>query len=932
MKILNLLSTRTYSIVILALTLLLIFPLYSSARAREIDYQIDASLEEGNHLITGNETIEFSNPLNDGVSEVVLILSANLYRQPNPHLSKINLDSLYPAGFDPGWTKVNKITGPEGNKLTYEMEQLPPAKQTFSLENTIVRVKLANELGPGEKATLNLQFTTKFPRKKAGDEELYKGVYTWRFGWYPMLAPAEWWKGYRERVYGQTKMENANFQVKLNVPEDFTGVGNVTSQSGQTGESKRKTLKMDLSSARSFPLVISSNYRKTVEEFKRYTVEVLHLPGYQEEARLLSSYANEILNFYSERFGEYEREKLTFAQSPKSGYFGMAADGLIVLGGSFFTEKELALSTITNRLSEYLIAHEIAHQWFGIGVGADLNSQNWISEAFAEFLSLRYFHSKYPEYKPNLFRFERKGFIRNAIESQLGYINLKEHTFELPYIVNFQQGFDEAVIKPAQDVKYANATQTRVYKKGYMILRTLEEAIGKEKINKLINKIYEKYGDRIINVEMLASEAREVAGDKVPDHFFQDWLFTDGYLDYGIEKVTTEKLSNGEYLNEIIVTKNGTLTTPVELKATLTSGTTVTKTITLESNRRSILLKKPEKVEKATVDPDGAIMDVNRLNNHYPRKVDISLGENRLPLDAYFVMVGPGTITGRTPNRAILSIGPGLSSQGSLNLNRNLTISGGFRADVDKLSELDITDIHAWFQSSFDFWSNPDTGYASKYWLQNSSLDLHYERFPADGERTYNLFGIRGNLSQSVEENWSLSLGSTFTLGGTAKFSLSASETARILPNIYLNFSANLGLSPSDLPDFLKFDLQELKSYGKWKERRFDAPVWQKHSYPGNYKLFSKISLEFPISTDDKYYLGNLALITQVKQRIFVSGGDTWNSSDDISLEAFKYEGGAELAIQGKTLGGLLPFDLVLGYAYHGQDKGKPYFNISLNL
>lgn len=932
MKILNLLHTRTHPIVILTIALLLVLPFYSPGRAGEINYQIDARLEEGNHLITGNETIELTNTLNDGVSEVVLILSANLYKQPNPHLSKINLDSLYPAGFDPGWTKVNKITGPEGNELTYKMEQLPPTKQTFSLKDTIVRVELANKLGPGERTTLDLQFTTKFPRKKAGDEELYKGVYTWRFGWYPMLTPAEWWKGYRERAYSQTKMENANFQVKLNVPEDFTGVGNVTPQPGQAGEFKRKTLKMDLSSARSFPLVISSNYQKTVEEFKRYTVEVLHFPGYQEEARLLSSYANEILNFYSERFGEYKREKLTFAQSPKSGYFGMAADGLIVLGGSFFTEKELALSTITNRLSEYLIAHEIAHQWFGIGVGADLNSQNWISEAFAEFLSLRYFHSKYPKYKPNLFRFERKGFIRNAIESQLGYINLKEHMFELPYIVNFQQGFDEAVIKPMDDVEYANATQTRVYKKGFMILRTLEGAIGEENMDKLMSRIYEKYGNRIINVETLAREAREVAGDKVPDNFFREWLFSDGYLDYGIEKVTTEKLSEGEYLNEIIVTKKGTLITPVKLKATLSSGTTITKTITLESNRRSILLKKPEKVEKATVDPNGAVMDVNRLNNHYPRKVDVSLGGNRLPLDAYFVMVGPGTITGRTPNRAILSIGPGLSSQGRLKLNRNLTISGGFSAKVNKLSELDITNIHGWFQSSFDFWSNPDTGYAGKYWLQNSSLDLQYERFPGDGERTYNLFGIRGNLSQSIEKNGSLSLGSTFTLGGTAKFSISASETERILPNIYLNFSANLGLSPSDLPDLLKFNLPELKSYGEWKERRFVPPVWQKYSYPGNYKLFSKISLEFPISTDDKYYLGNLALITQVKQRFFVSGGDTWNSPDDISLEGFKYEGGAELAVEGKTLGGLFPFDLVFGYAYHGQDKGKPYFNISLNL
>lgn len=920
-------STRIDLIVILGFIFLFILS-SSPNSAAGTNYQIEVKLEETAHLVQGKEIITFTNPLNRRVSEVVLILPANLYRQPNPYLSKTNLDSLYPSGFDPGWTKVEKISGPEGEKLNYEMEKLPPTKQTFSLKNTAIRVKLASPLAQGEETTLNLHFSTKFPRKKAGDEEFYRGVYTWRFGWYPTLAPAEWWTGYDKRVYSQTKMKNADFQVRLNLPKDFAVGGEVVSQSNQAEGSKRKIVKLDLPSARSFPLVTSSKYRRRTEEFKQYTVEVLHLPGYQEEARLLASYANEILTFYSEKFGDYNRERLTFVQSPKSGYFGMAADGLIVLGGSFFTEKELALSTITNRLSEYLIAHEIAHQWFGIGVGADVNSQNWISEAFAEFLSLRYFHNKYPEYKPNLFRFERKGFIRNTIESQLGYINLKEHMFELPYIVNFQQGFDEAVIKPMDAVKYANATQTRVYKKGYMILRTLEGIIGQTQMDKLITEIYEDYGNTFIDVETLATEVRKIDGSKVPSSFFQEWLFTDGYIDYGVEKVATEKLSEGKYLNKITVTKNGSLTSPVELRVTLKSGDTVSKTITLNSDRKSILLEKTEKVEKATIDPESNVMDVNRLNNHYPRKVDVSLGENRLPLDAYFIMVGPGTITARTPNRAILSIGP-RSARGRLKMNRNLTVSGGFTVKGKKLSNLDI---NGWVRSSFDFWSNPETGYASKYWLQNSSLDLQYERVTGNGDQIYNLLGIGGNVSRAVNDNWELSLGSTFSLEGASKFSLSAFETERILPNVYLNFSANLGFSPGDLPSLLKFNLPELKSYGEWKDRSFQAPVWEKYSYPGNYKLFSKISLEFPISKDDRYYLGSLALITKVRQSIFVSAGDTWNSPNDINIDTFKYEAGAKLSIQGKTLGGLLPFDLALGYAYHGQDKGKPFFNLSLNL
>jgi len=107
---------------------------------------------------------------------------------------------------------------------------------------------------------------------------------------------------------------------------------------------------------------------------------------------------------------------------------------------------------------------------------------------------------------------------------------------------------------------------------------------------------------------------------------------------------------------------------------------------------------------------------------------------------------------------------------------------------------------------------------------------------------------------------------------------------------------------------------------------------WKRTSFPGSYKLFSRLNLDFPISTKENYYIGNLALISEVRQGIFLSAGNTWDDFSELEFTDFKYEGGLELRLSGNTLGGLFPFDLTFGYAYHGQDTGRPFVSFSLSI
>lgn len=894
-------------------------------------YDIQASLDNEKRTISGKEEITFTNPLDSQVKDIVLVIRANLLREPNPRLSEVSREENYPRGFDPGWTELTGPITQEGEKVNYTWESLPPAGQTYSLEKTAVRISLSEPLNPGESTSISINFSTKFPHRNGVDQEYYKETYIWRFGWYPTLAPASWWKEYDEEIYGQTKLPSGDYNVELELPCEFKVAGNLVSEESPNlaEEDERKLVQVELKSARSFPLVASPRFKEYRGKFKEFTIQVLYYPGYEEEARSLATHANDILTYYSERFGKYQRKQLSFAQGPTSGYYGLAADGTIVLGNSFFTESDLLVDNFTNRLSEYLVAHEVAHQWFGIGVGADLNSQNWLSEAFAEFLSLRYFESKYSPDKPNLFKIDQPGLVGNLINSQLGYVNLRKHMFELQYVLNYDKGFDEAVIKPTEEVEYGNASQTRLYKKGYLILRSLESIVGKKTMTEILKKTYEAHNGDIIDASRFAAIVKSTSGEPLPKDFFEEWLYTNGYLNYGIEGFQSTEGEDGNYNTEIDVTKDGSLTAPVTLQLQLKSDENVKKRVKLESKQKEITVTTNEKVTGVTVDPEQEVMDTNRINNHYPRKVKVSFSKNSLPLDAHFITVGLGTVQGRELNRFIWAIGPGLA-QGTLNLNRNITLSGQAALGGNKLSNLYL---EGGFSAKYKFWSTPKTGYASTHWVQDKSLAVQYNRVhDRQMDKSYNILGLQGNLNQELSANRQLSGRIDTSPSGFSKLSLSASETSSLLPNVHIDMDASLGFGVGEIPDLLEFKLTELKSFGKYEVDEVGLISWKPDLFPGNYKLFAKMTLDFPLLLNGNYYLGTLAKVSEIRQGVFISAGDTWNELDQFGVADFKVEGGLEVGISGTTLGGMFPFDLTLGYAYHGQDAGRPFISFALGL
>ena len=93
------------------------------------------------------------------------------------------------------------------------------------------------------------------------------------------------------------------------------------------------------------------------------------------------------MDFFNKVFGEYPIQEFYITEIPY--YHGQAFPGLIHLSWLTFYQK-----WADEGYNQIFRAHEVAHQWWGIGVDFKTYHDQWISEGFAQFAGLWYMQQK----------------------------------------------------------------------------------------------------------------------------------------------------------------------------------------------------------------------------------------------------------------------------------------------------------------------------------------------------------------------------------------------------------------------------------------------------------------------------------------------------------------------------------------------------------
>jgi aminopeptidase N len=286
--------------------------------------------------------------------------------------------------------------------------------------------------------------------------------------------------------------------------------------------------------------------------------------------------AGDILKWFINNVGPYAYEKLANVQS-KTIFGGMENASAI-----FYSENSID----GKRTSESLLAHEIAHQWFGNMATEKSFAHVWLSEGFATYMTILYMKDKYG-----------KDTAINMLNENRAQVIAFSKKSEKPVV--------DTVTKNYMELLNANS-----YEKGGWVLHMLNQQLGDSIFWKSIRKYYATYAGKNADTDDLQKIFEEVSGKNL-QQFFKQWLYTSELPDLDLEWDYNEK--NKRLTVTITQKQNYLFQLPLTLSLYFADGKSLDKTVSLTKQTETFTFSPGQKPVKMIIDPNTALLFIGNI-------------------------------------------------------------------------------------------------------------------------------------------------------------------------------------------------------------------------------------------------------------------------------------------------------------------------------
>jgi len=206
------------------------------------------------------------------------------------------------------------------------------------------------------------------------------------------------------------------------------------------------------------------------------------------------SYPLQILPFYITHIGPYPFEKCGNVQSMTQ--FGGLENASAI---SYFQ------GSVNSPGVESLMAHEIAHQWFGDCATETKWEHLWLSEGFATYMTHCYLENKYG------LDTLKKGMSKDRIVT-----------------IAFEKERQTPVVDTTTNGDYMQLLNRNTYEKGGWVLHMLRRRLGDSLFWKGISTYYSTFRNKNASTEDFEKTIETVTGQDLRT-FFHQWLYTPGH-------------------------------------------------------------------------------------------------------------------------------------------------------------------------------------------------------------------------------------------------------------------------------------------------------------------------------------------------------------------------------------------------------------------
>lgn len=396
----------------------------------------------------------------------------------------------------------------------------------------------------------------------------------------------------------------ATFQVTVTAAEDFTILSNTPISSSKVlddGKKKgaieasglkkvvfQKTLQMS-----TYLLAWAIGKLEYIEGFtdkdyngSKLPIRVYTAEGESQKGKFALDVASKVIDFFSEIFEiDYVLPKLDLVSVPAYSHNAMENWGLVTFRPTALLYDESTSDPDYQTKVAYVVAHELAHQWFGNLVTMNWWDELWLNEGFATWVGYYAIEHIYPNWKI----FDQ--FASDSLQTALELDSLRSsHPVEVPIqsSADIDQVFDHIS-----------------YLKGGSVINQMSESIGQKTFLKGVSNYLKKHSFSNATTNDLLSSISEVSNVDMVS-IGDSWIRKIGFPYIKVELVSGTndvKLTQNRFISngDLSQDENQTLwSIPLRISTGLNADDLNTEYIYL--SERSLVIKdlaaKPFKINK----------------------------------------------------------------------------------------------------------------------------------------------------------------------------------------------------------------------------------------------------------------------------------------------------------------------------------------------
>ncbi len=603
---------------------------------QEVNYKIEVKLNDVEHSLSAFETVEYVNNSPDTLEFIYFHLWANAYKNNKTALAK----QMATNGSGKLYFNYKKIGG-YIDSLDFKINDKKVLIEPHKKHIDICKLILNEPLLPGESLKITTPFYVKLPgdiSRMGHDEQSYQISQ-----WYPKPAvysysPSGLGVCWHEMPYlnqGEFYSEFGSFDVSITIPKQYVvgATGNLQNieelawldslnQTNLRGidienpsKEEYKNIRYTENNIHDFAWFANKEYFvdksevKLANSDKKITSWTMFVDFYLWEDAV--TYVNDAVYEYSQWVGDYPYKNCTAVQGALSAGGGMEYPTITVISAGD-DKKSL----------EEVIMHEVGHNWFYGILGFNERAYPFLDEGLNSFYEVRYMEQKFPESNFG-------DFFGGTTPKSNKFMNLSRTPYrfikEFAYDITAHLSIDQPINSHSLD--YSGISYFSIaYCKAPVAFYLLQEYLGKEKFDEIMQSFYQKWKFKHPQPNDLENHFRENT-DKNLDWFFDDIINSRKKSDYKI-KYKNSPLGQGA----LIVKNKGKINSPFVISGY--NDTTLIFTEWYEGSRKKQKIKLPEgNYNKVILDADFATLDFNRYNNYARTK---GLFKNTKPLDFNF--------------------------------------------------------------------------------------------------------------------------------------------------------------------------------------------------------------------------------------------------------------------------------------------------------